>query len=140
MTRPRSAAKVPEPGRGPRPTPCWRRPVPRRPSSATSPATDRSRGAAAETIPPLTGWPQRSRLRLWVGGVLLLIVIWLAVVCGYFVYSTDHDLREAMAEADRDNPQGWRLEDIEAQRDQVPDEENAALVVLQVRSLLPAGW
>src|SRR5437773_2699471 len=45
-----------------------------------------------------------------------------------------------MAVADRDSPRGWLLEDIEAQREQIPDEENAALVVARVKSLLPANW
>jgi hypothetical protein len=52
----------------------------------------------------------------------------------------DRGLREAMAAADRDSPGGWQLEDIEAHREQIPDEENAALVVLKVKRLLPVNW
>ena len=46
--------------------------------------------------------------------------------------------REAIAEADRADP-GWRLADIEAARDVVPDAENAALVVLRAASLMGPG-
>ena len=34
-----------------------------------------------------------------------------------------------MAAAYRDTPEGWKLKDIEAHREQIPDEQNAALVI-----------
>jgi hypothetical protein len=85
--------------------------------------------------------PKRRRRRLfWVVAVFALFVLWLAVMYAFFVYWMNRDLRAAMAAADRDNPGGWKLEDIEAHREQVPDEENAALVAMKVKSLLPAAW
>jgi hypothetical protein len=90
--------------------------------------------------PDVSRQPRRRRWRLWVGLVVFVFVLWLAVMYGFFAYWTDHDLREAMAVADRDSPRGWQLDDIEAHREQVPDEENAALVILKVKSLLPANW
>src|SRR5262249_23492422 len=71
---------------------------------------------------------------------LLLFVFWLALVYAFFDYWMDRHLREAMAGADRDSPEGWQLEDIEAHREKIPDEENAALVILKVKRLLPANW
>jgi hypothetical protein len=82
----------------------------------------------------------RRRWRFWLGVSLLLFVLCLVVLYGFFIYWTNRDLREAMAEADRDSPGGWQLDDIDAHREQIPDDENAALVVLNVKSLLPAGW
>lgn len=84
--------------------------------------------------------PRRRRRRLWVGVAVLLFVVWLGIMYGFFVYWTGRELREVVAATDRENPEGWELEDIEAHREQIPDEENAALVVLHVKSLLPAGW
>jgi hypothetical protein len=48
-------------------------------------------------------------------------------------------LQETLAEMDRTDP-GWRLEDIEAAREQIPEEENSARVVIEAASLLPRGW
>jgi hypothetical protein len=45
-----------------------------------------------------------------------------------------------MGAAERDSPGGWQFDDIQAQREEVLDEDNAALVVLKVTSLLPGGW
>ena len=72
--------------------------------------------------------------------VLLLFVVWLAVMYGLFAYWADRELRETIAAIDLENPGGWQLEDIDAHRDEVPDEENAALGVMKVKSLLPANW
>jgi hypothetical protein len=69
-----------------------------------------------------------------------LFLLWLVVGYGFFVTSTDRELRDAMAEADRESPDGWQLEDVEAHRERIPDAENAALVVMKVKSLLPATW
>jgi hypothetical protein len=73
-------------------------------------------------------------------GLLLVIVLLLAGLYGFVLYEEDLDLREAMAEADRDCPSGWQLDALEACREEIPDEENAALVVMKVKSLLPLGW
>jgi hypothetical protein len=64
----------------------------------------------------------------------------LAGLYGFILYEADLDLREAMAEADRESPGTWQLDALEANREEIPDEENAALVVMRVKSLLPPGW
>src|SRR5262249_34556717 len=48
-------------------------------------------------------------------------------------------LQETLAELDRIEP-GWRLEDIEAAREQIPEEENSARTVIEAASLLPHEW
>jgi hypothetical protein len=55
------------------------------------------------------------------------------------VYLSDRDWEEAVAEADRLDP-GWRLEELEARRAVLPDEQNAALQVLAAAGLLPKPW
>jgi hypothetical protein len=50
-----------------------------------------------------------------------------------------YNLTETIADLDLKEP-GWRLEDLEAQRQAVPDDENGALCVLAARKLLPEKW
>lgn len=83
---------------------------------------------------------QRRRWHFWVVLLLGVFLLWLVGMYAFFAYWMDRDLRLAMAAADRDSPGGWKLADIEAQRKQIPDVENAALVVMKVMSLLPAAW
>jgi hypothetical protein len=83
------------------------------------------------------------RRRRWIVWAGLLFTLFLLLVVGanlLFIYWADAELREAMAAADRDSPDGWQLEQIDARREDVADDENAALVVLKVNSLLPLTW
>src|SRR5581483_11927340 len=92
---------------------------------------------------PLSDVPpprRRLRWRFWIAVVLLLGLLWLVIAYVLFVLRMDGDLRDAMAEADRESPDGWQLADIEAHRRQLADDENAALVAMKVKSLLPATW
>jgi hypothetical protein len=78
---------------------------------------------------------------MWIGVALLLLFIGCLIgLYWFFVYWTDRVLREAMAAADRESPTGWQLKDIEARRDRVSDADNAALVAMKVKSLLPPNW
>ena len=58
------------------------------------------------------------------------------VFIGRFV---DHRLAAALAAADRDEPD-WRLDDLMAAREVVPDDQNAAILVADVAAMLPEGW
>jgi hypothetical protein len=51
----------------------------------------------------------------------------------------DKDLRDALAEADRLDP-GWRFDELEARRKDLPEEQNSALRVLGAYKLLPTPW
>jgi hypothetical protein len=53
--------------------------------------------------------------------------------------AAERALAEAVAEADRLDP-GWRLEDIEAKRRQIPEEKNGALMVLSAYRMMPKKW
>jgi hypothetical protein len=70
---------------------------------------------------------------------LLLALIGLGVRLYYRHHEAVTKLEEAVAALDRDDP-GWRLEDIEAAREQVPEAENSARVVVAAAKLLPQGW
>src|SRR5258708_6284876 len=79
--------------------------------------------------------PRRRRLRLILACVLLAAVA--LVVGGYFYssYEAEKRLQAAIAAVDRDDP-SWRLEDLEAHREAIPDGKNSALIVMAAQ-LLP---
>jgi hypothetical protein len=82
--------------------------------------------------------PQRGpRWLLWSGlGVALLLAL---VVVGFFVRQDRIAARLAVAVAEQDSKEpGWRLQDFEAARLRVPDQENSALVVQAAFRLLPS--
>src|SRR6516162_4477381 len=77
---------------------------------------------------------------LYRGAVVLLLLA--AVAAAYYGYErnvAEQQLRRALAELDRAEP-GWRLDDIQAAREQIPDEQNGALCVLTAAKLLPGKW
>ncbi len=61
-----------------------------------------------------------------------------ALVVGRW-FMADTGLADAMAAADRDNPY-WRLDDLMAHRENVPDAENSARVLAKVVELVPEEW
>jgi hypothetical protein len=83
----------------------------------------------------------RSRWRLWrvLLGVVLAAVVVLAGLAVYQHVGASRDLDAALAEADRLDP-NWREGELEAGRTVIPDRDNAALLALAVKPLLPAGW
>jgi hypothetical protein len=87
----------------------------------------------------LAWWTWR-RVAIWLGVVPLVAAfagaLVVGVVAGRFV---DRRLAAAMAAADRDDPR-WRLDDLMADREVVPDDENAALVAAEVLMLMPSDW
>jgi hypothetical protein len=86
--------------------------------------------------------PARSR---WTKHIVIgVVVLLLATAClvGVQLFN-DHlvqtELQEALAEADRRDP-GWRLEELEARRAAVPEEQNAGPRVLATAKHLPNEW
>jgi hypothetical protein len=104
-------------------------------------ATPRAYDHFGELIPPVESRQRRWR-RNW-GVRLLLLVLGCGVLaaCHYTIrhYRASNALEVAVAELDRTDP-GWRLEDIEAARAVVPDDENSALAVKEASRLLPRDW
>jgi hypothetical protein len=85
-----------------------------------------------------TSPPRRPRRWPWVvGGAALLLLIPVAYVA-YLTWSAERELAGLMAELDATDPD-WRLADLEARRSVLPDERNAALLVLRLRDRLAAA-
>jgi hypothetical protein len=85
--------------------------------------------------------PRRTWLR-WlkrIGKLVLLAVIAIAIRQAWHHHEITKKLQETLAEMDRTEP-GWQLEDIEAARMHVPEEENSARVVVAAAELLPRNW
>ncbi len=85
--------------------------------------------------------PRRPRLR-WlkrIGKGLLIAAVIIAGRMAWHHYQATKNLQEALAEMDRAEP-GWRLEEIEAAREKIPEEENSARVVVAATKMLPRNW
>lgn len=101
----------------------------------------RSRCAGDTPAPGTAARPGRLR-RIWpfLLGVPVQLVLLIAFGGGiYWSRYVHHRLADAVAAADRDDPY-WRIDDLMAHREPVPDGENAALVVAEARELMPASW
>lgn len=82
-------------------------------------------------------WLKRLTL---IGCLLLLLAIALGCFARwYYAFTGERELRGYMAELDATDP-GWRLEDIEAARSVIPEEDNSALVVVAAKSALREQW
>jgi hypothetical protein len=79
------------------------------------------------------------RKRLFLAGLLFLLILSLGGPYLYFVIIAESDLRAAIADADDTDP-GWRLLELEARRRVIPDEENSAINLANAKALLPAQW
>jgi hypothetical protein len=80
--------------------------------------------------------PRRGRWFVGCAGAIVALLILLVGQYAYFRYLADRHLREVTAKLDASDP-GWRLADIEFNREQIPDAQNAAFVVLTARAALP---
>jgi hypothetical protein len=82
----------------------------------------------------------RPSLWLWLVGVpLLLLLVGVSLTVVSMRSTASGHLASAMAAADRDDPY-WRLDDLLAHREQVPEAENSAPVVAKAAALLPKNW
>ena len=76
----------------------------------------------------------------WVLGFpLLLAMVGMIATAGFLGSKGNQHLAEATAAADRDDP-NWRIGDLLAHRETVPDAENSALILAELRSTLPENW
>ncbi|WP_337173375.1 hypothetical protein [Paludisphaera sp.] len=84
---------------------------------------------------------RRRRRRRWgVAGALGLVGLVAGAVAGnYLIRTSIRSAEEAVAETDAIDPD-WRLDDLLAARDEVPDEENSALVAAAAVALLDESW
>ena len=93
--------------------------------------------AMTDTDPRQT---KRSHIWPWVLGLplLLAMLVMIAIAISYS-NKANRRLAEATAAADRDD-RYWRLDDLMAHRETVPDKENSALILAELRSILPENW
>jgi hypothetical protein len=83
---------------------------------------------------------ERHSLWPWVLGLpLLLAMLGMIITAAFFSSKGNRRLAEATAVADRDDPY-WRLDDLMARREKVTDQENSALILAELRSLVPENW
>ncbi len=81
----------------------------------------------------------------WRGAIVGLVVVLLVAILGivgHFQYQrirSERAMEQAVAELDRDDP-GWRLEEIEAARETVPETENASPVIKEAVAKLRTPW
>jgi hypothetical protein len=79
------------------------------------------------------------RYLLWSAVLLQVVLVAFAAWVLYNRHRIARAAAEAVAELDRTDA-GWRLKDLEAAREALPEEENSARVVTAVRRLLPPSW
>ncbi len=85
--------------------------------------------------------PRRPRLR-WLkraGYALLILAVPVGLMYFWIGRKESDKLQEMLADLDRREP-GWRLEQIEAAREFVPDDENGARIVMAAVGLLSSNW
>jgi hypothetical protein len=95
-------------------------------------------GVAMARTDPSGPISRRLRRRI---AFLALFALLPASIVGFYLYQRFTDefrLREAIEEADRLDPD-WRIVDLEAHRQQVPDAKNGIRQGLEARGLLPGG-
>jgi hypothetical protein len=111
-------------------------------ASAPDSSADQLIPAKGTPRPPVGFKKARRQRRLWpwfVGIPLLLILAAAGVVGAYVGRLVDRKLAAAIAAADQDDPH-WRLDDLLAHRQEVPDSLNSAPVMDEILTLIPAGW
>src|SRR5262245_58272701 len=85
----------------------------------------------------LAPWSRRFVVRL-LAMLLILVAAWAAVLA-YLRVRADRALRDAVAETERLDPY-WTFEEVEARRITLPDDQNSAVVVRQIKKRLPRQW
>ncbi len=97
-------------------------------------------GKGREKVVPVASAPSRFRVWHWVVIVPTLVMLVAAIGTGiYLWWIVEGQFAEVTVAADRDDPY-WRLDDLMAHREPVPDEENSAPVVAEVLKRMPEGW
>ena len=90
---------------------------------------------------PEGGWRRPRRRRRWavVAGLGAIGVV--AGIAGgsYLLRYSFRSAEEAVAETDAIDPD-WRIDDLMANREGVPDDENSALIAAQVVARIPKDW
>jgi hypothetical protein len=81
----------------------------------------------------------RSRWPWLIGAPVFLFLVAALAIGLYLKPMVERRLAASIAVADHDDPY-WRLDDLIAHREVVPDAENSALVLAEANALLPENW
>jgi hypothetical protein len=87
----------------------------------------------------LAGTNTRRRWLKRISCGLLILVILTVCAWAWRHHSAQQRLDQVLAELDRTDP-GWRLEDIEAACEQIPENENSVGVIISAAQHLPRSW
>jgi hypothetical protein len=82
---------------------------------------------------------KRRRRLAFLACTVFLLLAGAVLIVRMVLLPSERELQAALAEADRLDP-GWRLEELEARRRPVPDEENGALLIISIGHVLNVGW
>jgi hypothetical protein len=88
---------------------------------------------------------EMTKSRPWIGWLkitgLVLLILTMLTILGVFWHRDKmaSKLQQMLAEMDRTDL-GWRLENIEAAREEMPDEDNSARVILEAAKQMPKRW
>src|SRR5438046_785023 len=85
---------------------------------------------------------RRRRLFRWLVGLFAIVVLTFGGMWGWVAwrhYRAAVPLAEAIDATDRSDPD-WRIADIEAKREPVPEERNAAQRVLALKPFIPTNF
>jgi hypothetical protein len=96
----------------------------------------------AQTAPPPDQVKRRPWWLSWWSLASLTLLALIGTVAGWRMHrisQLNRRVRAAVDELDRTDP-GWRLDQIEANRAEVPEKENGARWVVAAVKLLPSGW
>src|SRR5262245_10522265 len=102
----------------------------------------RNEGGVMSTTPrpdAVNPTPRRRWRRLLLPALGLMSLVAALSWYGHFCNQAEGALARAVADVDAVDPH-WRLEDVEASRAVVPDEQNGALLVLSAAGKLPPQW
>jgi hypothetical protein len=94
--------------------------------------------AQFSSLDPTPSDPKRRSWRRKVVVAVLVLAVFMAAFYSWAYWRANKVIREAIAFVEQSDPQ-WRLKDIEANRRQLNDNENSALVVLAGKKLVDAS-
>src|SRR5262249_27073895 len=93
------------------------------------------KGLEHESEAPPRRWSKRL---LWITVIFVAFAVLIGVIRWKLENAGQADLNAAIAELDETDPK-WRIEHIQANRKNIPDAENSALVIQQIEAALRAN-
>lgn len=87
---------------------------------------------------PAAPAPRRRGCQIIVLAILLPLLVLLSLYVSYSMW-TGQELKDALAEVSRHDSR-WHLEEVEADRQTVPETKNGAVVCMAAKKLMPEKW